>query len=306
MTEPLQPPEFDLSDLAASAALDGETLDPMPPGAPPVDDALVAARIDTFQLVSAAVAADIVLPEPAVRDVQLATALATALALSAESSAPSGSADGEVPTPPVGLASRRARPSRRRWIAIAAAAAVVALAIPFINAIQHQSSSVQTSASSAGPPSTAATADALVQAASTITPPANGPASSTSTSSVAPAPAPLASSTTTASEVAPGDLGPASSPQELADLIRAAEPDLLIAPASPTTTVPASRVAVAGGSHQRVQYAGLGALVLGTTAEFRGAPVAVLVYAVSTAIGSGHRLLAVTPGNCTTVVDLSL
>jgi hypothetical protein len=305
MTEPLQPPEFDLSDLAASAALDGETLDPMPPGAPPVDDALVAARIDTFQLVSAAVAADIVLPEPAVRDVQLATALATALALSAESSAPSGSADGEVPTPPVGLASRRARPSRRRWIAIAAAAAVVALAIPFINAIQHQSSSVQTSASSAGTPSTAATADALVQAASTITPPINGTPPNT-TSSVAPAPATLASSTTIASGVAPGDLGPASSPQELAALIRGAEPDLLTAPVSPTTIVSASPVAVACDSHERAQYAGLGALVLGTTAEFRGAPVAVLVYAVSTASGSGYRLLAVAPGNCTTVVDLSL
>ena len=319
MTEPLSPldpadpAELDPTDLAASVALDNESSDdqsdqPLDPAGP------VATRIDEFRRISTAVAADIVAPEPAVRDAHLAAALA---AFGPDEDRGQSTQAGESDPSVVALADRRQRAARRRWLAVAAAVAVVALAVPFVNAIRHQSSTVQTSASSASPPSTASEAAAPpVPADGPIAPDMSG--SSTTTGRGAPIAGPL-DPTTTGSVVistSPPDLGSASSPQELAALVHTADPNLtVVAPNPPSSTqtstasstiAPVTPAAATCDATERVQYPGLGDLVLATTANYRGTPVDVLVYAMPSATGSSYRLLAVAPGDCTTVVDILL
>jgi hypothetical protein len=327
MTEPLQPPEIDPADLAASAALDGESPDQTADerrdatSTEVMDEAAVAARIEQFRHVSAAVASGIVVPEPSVRDAHLAAALAAVATGGIESAA--GAAGGDENhdpdpvAPPVSLAAHRARPSRRQWVAVAAAVAAVALAVPFVNAIRHRSRTSQTEASSAGPTSTASSTAAAAAAAagpSSGFSPAAGDAASTTTAPAAAAQGAI-SSDQSANVAPPVDLGTASSPEELAALVHTAEPQLAVAPHSPTstqagtrpsTTVPASPDAAACDAAVRAREPGLGDLALATSATFRGTHVDVLVYVVTTDAGTGYRLLAVTPADCTTVVDILL
>ena len=308
MTEPLLPPdpadpaELDPTDLAASVALDNESPDdqrdlPLDPASP------VAIRVDQFRRISTAVAADIVTPESAVRDAHLAAALA---AVSPDKALGESTRSSETV---VALADRRDHPARRRWLAAAAAVAVVALAVPFANAIRHQSNTVQTSASSASPPSTASP----VPAAGPIAPDAGG--SSTTTGPGGPRTGPVDPTITSSVVISspPLDLGSASSPQELAALVHTADPRLATPPNSLSSTQDgtvsstiAPTAAATCDAAERTHYPGLGDLVLATTAQYRGTNVDVLVYAAPTTAGPSYRLLAVTPGDCTTVVDILL
>lgn len=317
MTEPLLPPdsadsaELDPTDLAASVALDNEASSDQ--SDQPLDAAgPVATRIEQFRQISTAIAADIIAPEPAVRDAHLAAALA---AFGPDENRGQLTHAGESDATVVALADRRQYAARRRWLAVAAVVAVVALAVPFVNAIKHQSSTVQTSASSAGPPSTASEpAASPTPAAGPNAPDASGSSTTTGPGSPSAGPRNPTTTGTVLTGDSPADLGSASSPQELAALVHSAEPNLTVAPHSPSSTQTSTASsatapvtpAAACDATERARYRGLGDLVLATTADYRGTLVDVLVYAVPSATGANYRLLAVAPGDCTTFVDILL
>ena len=334
MTEPLDLPDADPADLAASAALDagshaGEIgLGEAPAGAdsPESLEPAVADRLEQFRRVQSAMTSGLTPPDPATRDAHIAAALAalTADLLTADiatAAADVASAEGPDATvaaaaPTDDLAARRTgaarHRTRNRWLAAAAAVALVALAVPLVNALRDQSSSTSNMAASTS--GTEAPTAAFTPFGAPAEPRAgdNG-VTTTSAAAATNQSETAASADTTFTPAVAGDLGSASSPQELAGLVQTAEPQAMTATPPPTGTAdadtPTTTADPAGpaGCDGAVRAASpeLGPLVVVTSAQYRGLPVEVLVYATTSGTGGAHRLIAVTPSDCAIVVDLT-
>jgi hypothetical protein len=208
----------------------------------------------------------------------------------------------------VPLARRSDHRTRNRWLAAAAAVALVALAVPLVRAMSDQSTSHLTAASTAESTPSSSVAPSVAADGR-----AGDPSSTTSAPSTlqaaAAAPSTPAPSTTVA--IVPGDLGSASSPQELASLVETSQPQLLTAPptAGQLDAVPPSTADPTGpaGCDAAVRSASpeLGRLEVAASAHYRSLPVEVLVYVTTSPDGPSHRLVAVDPTSCAVVVDLT-
>jgi len=307
MNEPLEPADLDPADLAASDALDDRVPDDGTGAG--VDPAEIAARVEEFRAVRNALTTALVAPSPEVRDAQLANAVAAFTAERAGTDTTGARVPGAVAAP-VSLEEHRARSGgrRSRWLAVAAAVAAIALAVPLVRAAQHRS----TSTLSATPPTEAASTT-LTLAGPT---PDGGPSSSVSSPPTQLSGGSSTTVSTVAGPVGPPDVGSASSADELALLVQAAEPELLSAPGTPTTLAdpasptttgsPAPPAAGACDASVRSHTAGLGRLVVATTAMFQGARVDVLVYEVVSGSTTSHRIEAVDPATCAVIVERSL
>jgi hypothetical protein len=303
--------DLDPIDEAASAALDGE---PFEPDAA-LDADLVAARVDELADVRARLGAPVAPPDPDVVDAHIAAALAdlTDLTEPSTDSADAGEADaregdGSV-APVVPLGSRRRRSTAGRWLAVAAAVAVVALAIPVVRSLTDRTSSNDTASVASADTSSTTGGDAAAMEST-----GSQAFSSTTLSAVAPG------GTTTDQGQAAGDIGQADDPVELAALVRQHAPDptdqsttqstsstVATDPAASTaTTTPLTRSASppACDAEARAQHPGLGALRYAATATYQSIPVSVAVYEVPDPTTVTYRLMVNRLDTCAVLLDL--
>ncbi|HEY5153802.1 MAG TPA: hypothetical protein VIJ47_03640 [Acidimicrobiales bacterium] len=300
MNDDLHLPEPDPADLLASARLDGDAS--LPLGT--VDPDEVAARSAELQLVIDRLGEPVTLPPAGVMDDQIARAIASLDIADAPEGDPLGT------TPPgdnvVSLTERpKGRNASRRWVALAAAAAVVvAIAGAVALGNQPHTSSFDTVAAPV----------AGSDAPSSSTPPeinqldsSGGPSSSTTAG---------ASTAPKASEVP--DLGAVASAEALSAEVKQESPTLAAATESSTTTQAVAAttstavnlpvapllapVAVPScDASVRASVPSLGELVFSATAVYQGVPVEVLVYRGSQP--SSYRLIAAQADTCAVLVD---
>jgi hypothetical protein len=295
MTEHLSPPDADVVDLAASALVDGWPADQHGDN---LDPAVLEARIEAFRAVSAAVATDITSPRLAVIDHHIEVALA---------------AIDEAPaSDPITLESRRAPWSSRRWLAVAAAVAAIALALPLLNSLRDETTNQQLTATGA-----ADTNDDARVLAGDIPAEAGTPTTTSAAPGGSPTPTVEAAS-------AGAGLGDVTSEDELASLVRTAAPALSTtpdptppAPSLPSTTLAGATATSIGPATSsgpapttslcdatvRATHPELEPALLITSATLRGVYLEVLVYASGASATSPYRVIAVTPSDCQIVVD---
>ena len=282
MPEPV--PEVDDLDLAASAAIDGvapqleETVDGVAaPGSRELE-----ARVARLRPVVDALSNPVQQPDTRIRDDQVRRALSVAEA--------DGAASARSDT---GAPSRPARPPVRRWLAAAAAIAVVvvgALALARL-ASSHGPRAQTASVAGTGTRSTAAPAAGPSEAL--------GGASAAGTSNVDQLP----------------DLGSAADADALVTLVRRHQAnDQAAAPSLPTTTVFGSSATPGAGATPpnsacatsvQAAHRDLGPLDLVARASLAGQRVEVLVFRTGSTLTDGLRVLAVRPSDCRVLVDRS-
>ena len=323
----------DVLDQAASAAVDAARPDPDGEGIdlePDADPSELAVRVELFASIAAQVAAPTPTPEPSVVDDHVAAALAAF-----DQALASGSSDdGAGPTAaiaadravagdrqvaadravgpavaPIG-AHRRRRPNAGRWLAVAAAIAVVLLAIPVVRSLSSPTSSKQDTAASS-----ADTVKSQESAASPSGADSRSDQSATDGSSTT-----RTTATTPVSADSGVNLGSASSGTELAALVHDAAPqaataqgftattapaDSTVQPSTAsTTTIPQLRASFPGcDAVIRANRPELGALRFSGSAVYKTVPVEVAVYETTVAGEPGYRLFASTQSDCSVLVD---
>jgi hypothetical protein len=298
--QPADAAALDPVDEAASAALDGQALDP----ARTVDDELLAARVEELSAVSALVAAPVTPPGASVVDVHVAAALAE---LRPPAARPTMAPAGPAVVP---LESRRRRPAVSRWLAVAAAIAVVALAIPIVQSLSESSSTSSSTAASvassdSSAPDAASTDDQELHAA-------DAPPGSSTTATT-----PAFGETTSDPTQSDGDIGTADDPTELAALVHEHAPDATdqsttqstadagsgsppttIAPLTTRSSPPACDAAA------RAHHPGLGSLRYTASATYQTIPVVVLVYEVPDPTTISYRLIVARTDTCAVLLDV--
>ncbi len=295
----------DALDDAASAVLDG-----LPVGDPSVfDPAQLDERVQELAAVTERLAEPLPAPEPSIVDAHIAAAL-EALPAATEATAAMAATDGapaeidrSIGPAVASLADRRRRPAIGRWVAVAAAIAVIALAIPVLRSLSDSSSSSNDTAASVTASGDAGNAEGGSADRSAVAP-TNGAAASTTAQS-AQLDSPVASSSG-------GDLGAADSEQVLTALVEQAAPDATGHPttqssASVDSTTTAAPFARAAGPHcdatTRASFPELGALRYSATATYQSTPVEVSVYEVPSPTAVTYRLIAVAVDDCRVLVD---
>ncbi|MEI7593801.1 MAG: hypothetical protein WCK41_11335 [Actinomycetes bacterium] len=309
MTDPLDPPEIDPTDLAASSFIDRTSDDRTSDDeAYAVDPPELADRVNQFRALSSALSEPVVPPTDDVRDRQIAHAIATFGTLATAVEGNVGTAE------PTSLAERRATKSAPRWVAVAAAVGLIAIAIPVLNALRNPAGDQQTTVMSA---STIDSGTAAVTGVQTV------PISRTPTSNIAAAPnseivpttqphpnnSPLVAQNSSV-------LGDVSTAEELGGLVSIsmpADPPVGDGGSTPATSLPPLSTASPGMTRRattsvcdaNVQaiHPELGAPELITSASIDGVFVEVFVYNADATTGARYRILVVTPPQCQIIID---
>jgi cytoskeletal protein RodZ len=290
---------LDPADTAASAAIDGLAPDP---DAPAIDPDLLDERVRELTGVTALLAEPVRPPETGVIDAHIAAALATLPAAE-----PEGPPVEHRPGPAVASLAehRRRRPSAGRWLAVAAAIAVVALAIPVVRSLSDSSTPSHDTAASATSDTTKA--DGAASSAA-------GPELSTTQSTVG-----FNATANTTSNPAPdtsalspaADLGTVDTPQALTARVAGAVPaesppattgGQLDGQASTTTALPSTR-SLSCDTSNRASHPDLGALRYTATATYQATPVEVAVYDVADSTAATARVIVTRIGDCEVLLD---
>lgn len=298
---------LDPVDEAASAAIDGLEPDDR---AVAVDPARLDERVLALTRVTALLAEPVHPPEPSVIDTHIGAALAALdagpAATGAEASPIGAAAPVEQPVGPTvaSLAERRRRPAVGRWLAVAAAIAVVALAIPVVQSLSKTSTSSQDTASVAADAADSNEADPTAESPQPATSKSDrSSASSTTTSS---------STDATVEPVSGANLGTAETPQALTALVQeAAPPDTAAGSTTSaesstqatTTTMPSTRSLTHCDATNRASHPDLGALRYTATATYQSVPVEVAVYDVPDSTTASSRLIATAVDDCRVLLD---
>ena len=291
-----------LVDQAASATLDGAPHEDTADG---VDPATLAGVVGQFAAVAALVAEPTPTPPTSVVDRHIEAALAAF--------EPAPAADRVVGPAVVPIAAhRRPRPAVGRWLAVAAAIAVVALAIPVLRSLASSSSSSH---------DTAATSASVASAGSEVADqspaaPRSGQATESGASTTTAPPSPeLGNTDVASSQVA---LGSASSSAELDALVHQAAPAATTAQGSTSTTVATDSVTPTSTTLAtpvplssppscdatiRATRPELGAIRFAASAVYQSRPVQVIIYEVPGDGPTSYRLIATAANDCAVLLD---
>jgi hypothetical protein len=281
MTDQPNPLSDDELDLAASLAIDSQSLDERPLSAD--DRARIEARATALQAAVDAVAEPVPPPPAETRVAQLAAAVAAA---PGGATTPADAAPATVGRPvPMRRAARRRARAVAPWAAAAAIAVVVVIAVAAL-AGHHQHDESTSTASAVGG--------------------TTAPTSTTVPSSLSPVGSAIPSG-------APQDLGTVADAAALVGRVRAASSSFLNKSAEQATAGGLTTTTPAMANYDAACASALGALeppvasvvfqaqaVLGTT------PVRVLVYEPVGATDGARRLVAISSASCRVLVDRSL
>ncbi|MGZ4718650.1 MAG: hypothetical protein ACXWCB_18320, partial [Acidimicrobiales bacterium] len=270
-------------------------------------------RVQELTAVTELLAAPVPAPEPSVVDAHIEAALAAHAAATA-SPAPAGSSapadvDRSVRPAVASLADRRRRPAVGRWLAVAAAIAVIALAIPVLRSLSDSSSRSSDTAASVS-----ASTDSANGAEAAGNDQAQSPAQSDGRA--APTTTPAKQSDAAVGATSGGDLGSADTDLALTALVQQAAPDATGHPttqsstaysqldSSTTTTPPLTRsTGPSCDGITRASHPELGALRYSATATYQSVPVEVAVYEVPDPTTVTYRLIATATDDCRVLVD---
>jgi hypothetical protein len=305
MTESPLPPDADAIDLAASAIVDAS---PAGDGGDDLDEAVLAARVEAFRQVATSVGAGITNPPSSVIDHHIGVAIEVL------------ERDGVPDAIP--LAPRQTSWSSRRWLAIAAAVALIALALPIFNSLRDQPAHDQFAATGAAVTGSAADGSGSGPRAGVA-----GPDSSSTPTSGGGTPGVTGGAAPDQTPSAAASLGEVATEDQLVSLAVAslpagsgvhgqAPPTAASGPLpsttlvdAPTTTLsstpppaPAPRSSPCDATI-RASYPELAPPLLVTSVTLQGVYLEVLVYASDVPGSSSYRLIAVGPADCRIVVD---
>ena len=285
-------------DEAASATIDGLTPEP---GATPVDPELLDERVRELAGITALLAEPVRPPEAGVIDAHIAAAVA-ALPSPESDHATVEHRPGPAVVP---LAARRRRPAAGRWLAVAAAIAVVALAIPLVRSLSKSSTQVHDTAATAtaGPSAADSSASSSAPSPELASPQSSAFSAVTTTTAT---PTQVQGGVSTA-----GDLGTVDTPQALTAKVAGAVPTQAQRSSSgsqadgqaSTTIAPATTRGLMCDLPNRASHPDLGNLRYTATATYQSIPVEVAVYDVADSTEATARVIVTRVGDCEVVLD---
>lgn len=300
---PLGPDDIpDPADLAASARLDGDTTFVEEEG---LDTDDVARRVAELAQVRSWLSQPVEPPAPDVIDSQMAQALA-ALDLASDSGTDRQATDLAAP---VALSDRRRAHPGRRWIAVAAAVAALALGAAIVATHQPSTSSFDTVAGTTAGPSPASQSEGATSGAAAADQAGSAPTDTAATAPALPDLGAISSEQALTTEIHQVTEPATASHQASSTTVPAivtTTSSLLTSPPSSIASVELSPLSLSPpcDTELRRDDPSLGVLVYAATAVYKNIPTEVLIYGTPADAPVAYRVVVVRTDTCAVLLDL--